>query len=395
MNKKDLSLIRKEFKLESYALPIKEVYSVYLKKDNGQIITKELTPFGMMDVETRELYLDNFKRVLTGTIDSKIFELDFKAQNQDMENGLPDTEENTQNLLYKALSEKSSIPEFADKIVDKISKNFNYDTDIVINFIKAEYYSKDRKSNGKEDESLEDYVQAIEFILCSVNKVDIPKKVLRFDYSQMKFTANSALDVTINLKSPMDGFLFPSFSSEYVDVNKIVYYSHKSKELNQAFVEGVLDCGLKPTAIEEKKSFNTIIQTAVENKIKPQVMQEIYENINEKLEEAEDDDEEPKINMKEVSNILQESGVKDTELIKNAFEEVCGGDYEFKVKNIVPDFESRSVKIENDNINITITPGNLSTVKQIRDKQGRKCLLIVLNEDVTIDGLNIETETEI
>ncbi|MBP2033627.1 hypothetical protein J2Z42_002331 [Clostridium algifaecis] len=391
MNKKDLSSIRKEFKLESYALPIKEVYSVYLKKDNGQIITKELTPFGMMDIETRELYLNNFKKVLTGTIDSKIFELDFKEQNQNIENGI--SEESTQSILYRALSEKSDIPEFADKIVDRISKNFNYDTDIVINFIKAEYYSPNKKSKDNEDESLEDYVHAMEFILCSINKVDIPKKVLKFDYSQMKFTANSALDVTINLNSPMDGFLFPSFSYDYVDVNKVIYYSHKSKELNQSFVEGVLDCRLKPTAIEEKHSFNTIVQTAVENKIKPQVMQQIYENINEKLESAEDD-EEPKINMKEVSNILEESGVEDKELIKNAFEEVCGGDYEFKVKNIVPDFESRSVKIENDNINITITPGNLSAVKQIRDKQGRKCLLIVLNEDVTIDGLNVETETE-
>lgn len=32
MNKKDLSNIRKEFKLGSYMLKIREVYSVYLKK---------------------------------------------------------------------------------------------------------------------------------------------------------------------------------------------------------------------------------------------------------------------------------------------------------------------------------------------------------------------------
>lgn len=35
MNNKDLALLRKEFKLDSYALPIKEVYSIYLKKDNS------------------------------------------------------------------------------------------------------------------------------------------------------------------------------------------------------------------------------------------------------------------------------------------------------------------------------------------------------------------------
>jgi hypothetical protein len=388
MNKKDLSDIRKEFKIDSYALPIKEVYSVYLKKDNGQIITNELTPFEMMDIETRELYLNNFKKVVTGTIDSKIFELDFK--NQNLEENLP---ESTQNILYSALSEKKSIPDFADKIVDKIRDNFNYDTDIVINFIKSEYYRGNKKSKS-QDENVEDYIQAIEFILCSVNKVDVPKKVLKFDYSEMKFKSNSILDVTINLNSPLDGFVFPSFSSEYVDVNKLIYYSHKAKQINDAFVQGVLDCNMKPTAVEEKESFTAIIQTAVENEIKPEVMQQIYENINEKLEYENEDDEEPKVDMKEVVNILSQSGIEKPELVKNAFEEVCGGDYEFKVKNIVPDFERRSVKIENDNINITITPGNLNTVKQIRDKDGRKCLLIVLNEDVTIDGLNIETENQ-
>lgn len=389
MNKKDLSDIRKEFKIESYALPIKEVYSVYLKKDNGEIITKELVPFGMMDIETRELYLSNFKRVLTGAIDSKIFELDFFEKNIQKNNEKSD--ESTQNILYNALNEKKDIPEFADKIVDKIRNNFNYDTDIVINFIKAEYYKKKKKNKNSESEDPEEYVQAIEFILCSVNKVDVPKKVLKFDYSEMKFKANSALDVTINLNSPLDGFVFPSFSSEYVDVNKLIYYSHKSKQMNSAFVEGVLECGVKPTSEEEKENFNAIIQTAVENKIKPQVMQEIYENMNEKLEKSEDK-EEPKINMNEISNILEQSGIENRELVKNAFEEICGGDYEFKVKNVVPDFESKSIKIENDNINITITPGNLNSVKQIRDKEGRKCLLIILNEDVTINGLNIQTE---
>ena len=81
MNKKDLADLRKEFKLNSYMMPIKEIYSVYLKKDNGEIITKELNHFEMMDMEKRELYLNNFKKVLTGTIDAKIFELDFKMGN--------------------------------------------------------------------------------------------------------------------------------------------------------------------------------------------------------------------------------------------------------------------------------------------------------------------------
>ncbi|APM40502.1 DUF4317 domain-containing protein [Clostridium kluyveri] len=383
MNKKDLSDIRKEFKLGSYMLKVKEIYSVYLKKDNGEIITGELEYFEMMEVEKRELYLNNFKKVLTGTLDSKIFELDFKNINEE------ESEENTQHVLYAALNSKERISEYADKIVDKISQNYNYDTDVVISFTKAEYYSDGKR---KKD-SLEEYVQAIEVILCSVNKVEIPKKMLKFDYTEMKFKPNSALDMVINLNSPVEGFMFPSFTSEYVDVNKIIYYSSKSKKMNNVFVEKVLECNIKPTALEEKENFNAILGISLGGKIKPDIVQDIYERINEKFQD--EGEEEPILDINEVTRVLRESGVENTGIVKSAFEEVCGGDYEFKVRNVIPDFGSKSIKIENESTNITISPRDLSTVKQVvYVKSGKKCLLIELKEDMVIDGFNLETEVD-
>lgn len=393
MNKKDLADLRKEFKLSSYMMPIKEIYSVYLKKDNGEIITKELNYFEMMDIEKKELYLDNFKKVLTGAIDTKIFELDFIMRNTN-ESITEETssDESTQIILYNALTSGNSITEYADKIVEKISKHYTYDTDIVINFVKAEYYKGNKKRNEEADEAIDDYVQAIEFILCSINKVDVPKKVLKFDYSEMKFKPTSALDITVNLSSPLDGFMFPSFNSEYVNVNKVIYYSSKSKQMNTIFVEDVLESAVKPTAIEEKESFNIILNTVVGDKIKPEIMQEIYEQINEKIEDSEDLEEEPTVDMKEIQKVLENSGIGNTEVVKSAFEQVCGGDYDFKVKNIVPDFTSKSIKIENEATSIIINPNELSGIRQVRDKDGKKYLMIELTEDVQINGFKLETE---
>jgi hypothetical protein len=340
MNKKDLADLRKEFKLNSYMMPIKEIYSVYLKKDNGEIITKELNYFEMMDMEKRELYLNNFKKVLTGTIDAKIFELDFKMANSTQAQNevaathsidMPELENlhitnnqsvenesgfiSTQTILYNALSSGQSIVEYADRVVEKIAKNYTYETDIVINFVKAEYFKGNKKRKEEAEEAIDDYVQAIEFVLCSVNKVDIPKKVLKFDYAEMAFKPNSALDTVINLNSPLDGFMFPSFNSDYVDVNKIIYYSSKAKQMNTVFVEEILDCGIKPTGIEEKESFNAILNTVVGDKIKPETMQEIYERINEKIElhDEEEVEEEPTVDMKEIKKVLEESGIEETE----------------------------------------------------------------------------------
>ena len=375
MKRKDLLDIRKELKLGSYMMPIKEIYSVYLKKDNGELVTKEFNVFEMMDIEKQELYLNNFKKVLTGAIDSKIFELNFK-------------DSDTHDILYKILNSNESSTVYVDKIVNKISENYTYDTDIVINFLKAEYYRGTKNRNAEE--SVDDYIQATEFILCSINKVDLPKKALKLDYSDLTFKTNSVLNMIINLKSPLDGFVFPSFSSQYSDTTKLVYYSSKAKQINNVFIEKVLGCKSKATAVEEKESFDTILNIVVGTDIKPGTMQEIYGRINKKLEL--EDDEEPTIDMKEIKDILNESGVENTESVKGAFEEICGGDYEFKVKNVVPDFRSKSMKMQNEDINITISPRNLNSVKQIRDKGGAKCLLIKLNEDIELNGFKLEME---
>lgn len=381
MNKKALSGLRREFKLNSYMLKIKEVYSVYLKKDNGEVITKEKVNFKVESDEVDELYLNNFKKVLTGPIDSKIFELSFKSQNV-----------TSQQILNNALNSDKDIDKLVDQFVDRIARNFNYENDVVINFVKAEYYMSDKKDADKEDS--EEYVQAIDFILCSINKVDIPKKTLKFDYLDVKFKSNSVLDLTINLNSPLDGFMFPSFCSEYVDTNKVIYYSSKSSQVNANFIENVLECNAKPSAAEEKESFDIIMQQAL-GTIKPNVVQGIYENIYKKLD-AEDDEEveDVTLNMKDVSEVLKKNGIENTAVVKSAFQEVCGGDYNFKAKNILPDFYKKSIKIENATMSIFVVPGMLRCIKQIRNEEGRKCLLIELNDDALINGIQLQTEKQ-
>jgi len=68
----------------------------------------------------------------------------------------------------------------------------------------------------------------------------VPKRTLKFDYTDNEFKANSALDSVINLNAPLEGFMFPSLSNGYSDYNKVLYYVSKPKELNTSFIENVL-----------------------------------------------------------------------------------------------------------------------------------------------------------
>lgn len=389
MNKKELANIRKEFKLDSRMLKIEEIYSVYLKKDNVQIDNKpvihsEFDYFDRLDMDKRELFLGNFKKVLTGAIDTKLFELDFENLEE---------EENTQKLLVNILKTdaKEEIQSYIDKLIVKIADNYKYETDVVVTFIKAEFWMGTKNRNIDAEESIDDAVQAFKFILSSVNKIDIPKKTLKFDYAEKEFRANSALDSVINLNTPLEGFMFPSISDGYSDSNKIMYYASKPKELNSVFVENVLNCSIKFTAEDEKNCFSDILKTIIGDKIKPELMQNIYVNIHELAEQAEEG-ETSILGMKDVINILDNCGVEAISDVEDAFEEACGTKYEFKINNIMPDFNSKSIKIVSEIANITLTPKELNSIKQVKDKDGRKCLLIQINEDIDIAGFKLETE---
>lgn len=389
MNKKELADIRKEFKLDSAMMKIEEIYSVYMKKDNVQIdykpvIHSEFNYFESMDMDKKELFLGNFKKILTGALDTKIFELAF--QNIEEEN-------NTQKLLGSALktSDKIEIQKYIDKLIEKIAANYKYETDVVVTLIKAEYWLGNSHRNMAAEESIDDAVQAFNFILCSVNKIDVPKRTLKFDYSGKEFKANSSLDSVINLNAPLEGFMFPTLTNGYSDINKILYYASKPKELNSSFIDKVLNCDFKFTAEDEKNCFGDILKSLIGEKIKPELMQDIYVNIHELSQQA-SEGEIPTLGMTDIKNILSNCGAQVIGNIETAFEETCGKKYDFKINNIVPEFNSKSIKITSEIANITLTPKELNSVKQVNNKEGRRCLLIEMDDDIVIEGFKLETE---
>lgn len=388
MNKKELSGLRKEFKLDTYKLNINEIYNVYLKKDNGVVVHQELQHFEKLDEEMKELYLKNFKKVLTGAFDTKLFELRF--QNTDYENS-------TQSILYNMNNSDSSeaMSEEGNKIIEKLIQAYNYDTDVVVTFIKAEYMMNFNKKGAEYDEAGDDIVQAFRFLLCSINKIDQPKRALRFDFKQREFNISSPNDGVVNLTAPLSGFMFPTISYGEGDVNGVLFNNGKSKEPNGTFIEGVLNCEVRMDAETERETFQTILQNAIGDTIKPEMMQDIYERINEVAAACDEESGEvPVVNIDHVKGILENIGVGSTSELELAFDTYVGQQYDFKVQNILPDFNSKSIKITSDNANIMLTPKDLSSIRQIKDKKGKKCLLIELTDDVVIEGFKLETVEE-
>jgi hypothetical protein len=62
--------------------------------------------------------------------------------------------------------------------------------------------------------------------------------------------------------------------------------------------------------------------------------------------------------------------------------------HEFKANNLVP----KAIKIETKVAKLSLSPTDLKHVKYIMF-QGKRCLLLEIDEDVEIEGLKLETKT--
>ncbi|RPF50090.1 DUF4317 domain-containing protein [Aquisalibacillus elongatus] len=384
MNKKDIANIRKQFKLDNDLLNISEIFNVYIMKESSDIYHHETMPFELLEEEQKELFMNNFKKVLTGQLDEKLFELKFQQ----------DSEQSSQLILHQGLLGQST-EEWTNqmlKLVEKMLKDKQYEMDIVVTFIRGEYRIP-TKGNAEADESGRDKVYANPFILCSMNKTQDPKKELLFDYIEKEFKYNIVVDPIINLKAPISGFLFPSVTDGASDVNHVLYSTGKANELDYHFVEDVLGAEEVMTAQEDKVVFEEVVKKVTGDQINTSTLSNVYEEINRVIEDHEEE-EPPTLDYKDVGNVLKSSGVKevDEEKLESAFKTVIDDEkYEFKAKNVVPKSNSKSIKIQTKVADVSISPQDLKYVRQVQ-VNGKVCLMLEVEENTVIEGFEMIPE---
>jgi len=382
MNKEDIAGIRRELKINNSKLKLQEICSYYVKQESRDILCSEELYFDMMDEEKKELYLKNFKKVLSGKIDSKIFELEFR------DNKLG--ENITQKHMFHTLHTKD-FKEATLIIVNKILEETCeiYDKDFMISFIRGEVYKSARKENNELDD---EKAYTLGFFVGSICPIIIPKKSLKFDFEEREFKTSVPMNVTINTEAPYEGFMFPSFSEDAAETDKVVYYTQKENKPNPLFVENILDCEFKSTAKADKERFLEVVRDVVGGEIEPEVVSNIYEELGRRLDAEAESGEVSLIGLKDMERILENNGIDTEEKLKTSFLGVMGAEnYEFKTSSITPNYGTKSIKIDNNTASITIGPQDIKNVKQVV-KDGIRYLMIRIDDSATLDGFELVTE---
>ncbi|MGO4497611.1 DUF4317 domain-containing protein [Paenibacillus sp. 2RAB27] len=385
MIKKEIAHIRKHFKLDNEMLKIHDILNVYIMKETNEIYHFERQPFALVDREKQELYMLNFKKLLTGELDQKMYELKFQDE----------AEQPTQVLLHQGLV-TGNAEEWQDLmllLVEKMLVDTVYEQDTVCTFVRGQYSRPTKSRNEDAMESEKNEMFANLFILCSVNSTEQQKKTLMFDYVEREYKYNVFVDPIIKLNTPEQGFFYPSVTDNYSDVNRILYCSGRAHEPNWQYIEQVLNAEKTVTALEERAIFEDIVNELAGDQLDAATIAHVYEEIH-RVIESNEEEEPPKLDYKDVERMLSASGVENvtTEKVERAFQNVVDDkNYEIKASSVMPKFTSKSIKIDTKIATITVSPQDLKYVKQV-NYHGKRCILIEVDEDVIIEGFTLNTE---
>ncbi|WP_128659730.1 DUF4317 domain-containing protein [Paenibacillus sp. 598K] len=385
MIKKEVAHIRKQFKLDHEMLTIHDILNVYIMKESDEIYHYECQPFALVDREKQELYMLNFKKLLTGELDQKLFELKFQEEAEDP----------TRVLLHQGMvtGDTEEWMNLMLHLVEKMLTDNTYERDTVVTFVRGHYYRPTKSRNDEAEVSEKDEMFSHPFILCSVNSTEQQRKSLLFDYVEREFKYNVNVDPIIKLSTPEQGFLYPSVTDNVSDVNRVLYCVGKINEPNTQFITQVLNAERTVTALEERTIFEEIVKEVAGDELDAATIAQVYEEIHRVIEDHEEE-EPPKLDYRDVEQLLTVSGVENvtTERVEEAFRTVADDrNYELKASSVIPKFNSKSIKIQTKVASIAVSPEDLRYVKQV-NYRGKRCILIEVDEEVVIEGFTLTTE---
>ncbi|EOU1990226.1 hypothetical protein BFS06_14575 [Clostridium perfringens] len=380
MNKLELSKIKRNLKKESYSLNIHKIFNAFGKYDSKKIVVSQVKDFNNFLEDEMDMLYSHFKKALTGTIGKKLFDLEFTNDEMGKEK---------QSLLLAA--NRDNFEENALKIADSIIKTHATNSDLVITIAKMSLYIVE-KIKDEDDEVLE-----LKFILCTVNKVEAFEKqfvvsvgeILQEDDECFRVLDN--LDMIINLKKPLDSFMFPSITDGQVDVNKVFYVAPKNDAINTAFVEDVLSCSKVKTAKEEKEIFTSVLKETLGENIDTEIIHEVYTNLKEIAFKKEREDA-GTFTSNDIKVALKNIGCDDNEVerVQSVIEETTGEqETTFVATNIIP-VSSNKVNIQGATAKVSLNGDKLNCVKK-KVVDGKPSLVIELQpgDKLMLDGIEL------
>lgn len=376
IKKDDITYISKQLKISDKSnLNVNDVYFGFMRSGENTPLYSEVKGFYDLDDSLQELLMKNLKKVYSGNLNVKIFNPQF------LESELND-EESFASII-KEIEKDIDFHDNCDTIAEKILSETIMKDNMMLIIASCTIY-KDNESRH--------------LIIGTICKTKIGEQNFIFKgdlqnvaNTKYQFLMQSSLDSTINLKSAVDGFSFPVLTEGQALRNQVIYYSNKSNNIDIRLVGKVLGCEVELTAKQEKEMFETLLGEVSGDSISAKDLYSIYLNLDNFDEET--PEEEKIVSLYEVKKSLKKLNINLKLELEDALEGLCGlREFNFKLMNIIPNKDKKSISISNDDADIKVKPDSLKNLKQVQDENGQVYLMVPLSEKAVTNGLVLPIE---
>ena len=378
MNEKEIGEIRRHLRRDRSNMTA--IYGCFVN-DNKEIISEYRAGTGIMSENEADKYFAILRKALSGSVGKNLIDLTFKTSQVA---GSPEHE-----LLMKLRESKLQDEELRmtlyKKMIDTIVLEGNYLILLGCDAYDVPFKSKDDTlQNDSADETFT-------YLICAVCPVKQTKPNLHYVPEEKTFH-DGAMNQPVS--APEIGFLFPAFDNRSTNIYNALYYTHNTKENQDALIEAVFNTPVPKPAAEQKKCFEALLTTALGDECNLDVVQTVHEQLCERMElHKESKVPDPLLIDKNVlKEVLTSCGVSETGVAKFSvqYDEAFGFEAELHPKNII---DSKHFEIQTPDVVIKVDPTR-SDLIETRIIGGVKYILICADENVEVNGISIHIEEQ-
>lgn len=378
MNEKEIGEIRRRIRRDRSNMTA--IYGCYVNSQK-EIISEFKQSTGIMPENEAEKYFGTMKRVLSGGVGRNLIDITFRTAQ------VADSPEHKllMDLRSTALQDNEIRHRFYQKVMESVTLQDSY-------LILLGCDSYDVPFKGKDDDVQADTSdETYTYLLCAICPVKLAKPALRYIAEEKAFHDGGADNVAA---APELGFLFPAFDNRSTNIYNALYYTRSPKESHQSFVDAIFNAAIPKPAEEQKKSFEALLTTSLEETCSLDVVQNVHDHLRQCIElHKESRAAEPLLISKEqVKEALNECGVPEKNVAKFSvdYDEVFGCDAQLHPKNII---NTKRFEINTPDVSIKVNPERADLI-ETRVIGGVKYLMICADENVEVNGVNIHITDE-
>ena len=378
MNEKEIGELRRHLRRDRSN--ITAIFGCFVN-DNKEIIAEYRASTGIMSENEADKYFAILRKALSGSVGKNLIDLTFKTSQVA---GSPE-HELLMKLRETKLQDEQLRMSLYKKIIDTLVLEGNYLILLGCDSYDVRFKSKDDTlQNDSADETFT-------YLICAVCPVKQTKPNLHYVPEEKTFH-DGAMNQPVS--APELGFLFPAFDNRSTNIYNALYYTHNTKENQDALIEAVFNTPVPKPAAEQKKCFEELLTNSLGEECSLDVVQTVHEQLCQRMElHKESKVPEPLLIDKEVlKEVLSSCGVSETGVSKFSveYDEAFGFEAELHPKNII---DSKRFEITTPDIAIKVDPTRTDLV-ETRVIGGVKYILINADENIEVNGVSIHFQGE-